>query len=244
MDLGWPAGIHTRDLVGPLGLGLHGAMPRRRAAERFSDFPGPGRWPPEGASLAQALTALSHPARRALLDVLTVDGPSTVGRLARQLGLAPGSASHHLRVLASAGFIEPAVDLTRDSRESWWRASHRGFQWRSDSFMSGTAGEQLAQAATDQNLEYLMDAMSRWRSASQTRDWDGTVADVLAMATQEELRELGELLSDAMARWADRCRAHSASKPDEERRVVRGVAVVFPDAATPGHGRAATHGEP
>ena len=58
--------------------------------------------------LIDVLIALHHPTRRWLLDLLLVDGPATVGRLAARTGLAAGSVSHHLKPLHRQGFIEPA----------------------------------------------------------------------------------------------------------------------------------------
>ena len=56
-----------------------------------------------------------------MLDVLSVDGPSTASAIALRTGQAVGSASHHLKVLAEAGLIVEAPELARDRRERWWR---------------------------------------------------------------------------------------------------------------------------
>ena len=62
------------------------AASRRRASARGAGPPGPVR----------------------LMDALAVHGPSTTSTLATTLGLATGSVSHHLKVLAEAGLVAPA----------------------------------------------------------------------------------------------------------------------------------------
>ncbi len=72
----------------------------------------------------QVLAAMTHPLRRRILDVLKVDGPSTVSALAGRLGQQPANVSHHLRVLRDGGLVEPAPELVRDRREAgggWFR---------------------------------------------------------------------------------------------------------------------------
>jgi DNA-binding transcriptional ArsR family regulator len=55
--------------------------------------------------LDDSLRALSHPARRAIIRLTTgVDVPAT--ELAERLGVAPATASEHLRVLRKMGLIE------------------------------------------------------------------------------------------------------------------------------------------
>ena len=55
---------------------------------------------------SRVLAAFSHPLRRRLMDVFTVDGPATASMLAEATGQAVGNVSHHLKVLASAELIE------------------------------------------------------------------------------------------------------------------------------------------
>src|ERR1700754_4829053 len=88
------------------------AMPRRPASDRHTaSAPATDGWPPTGDALAEALIALHHPARRRLYEVLSLEGPASVGQLAQRTGLAPGSVSHHLKPLHRAGFVVPAPEL-------------------------------------------------------------------------------------------------------------------------------------
>src|ERR1700712_3991484 len=99
-------------------------MPRRTAAQRHLDSaPVPGE--PPAQTLAALLVAYHHPIRRWLCELLGLEGPANVGQLAARTGLAVGSVSHHLRALYRQGLIEPAPELARDTRESWWRLQER-----------------------------------------------------------------------------------------------------------------------
>jgi DNA-binding transcriptional ArsR family regulator len=71
---------------------------------------------------ARSLRALAHPVRVRILNLLTVEGPTTSARLAERLQVKTGSTSWHLSKLAEHGLIEEVEDRgTR--RERWWRAA-------------------------------------------------------------------------------------------------------------------------
>jgi DNA-binding transcriptional ArsR family regulator len=55
--------------------------------------------------LDQALRALAHPARRAIMRVTAIE-PLPAGEVAAMLGVAPATASEHLRVLRGTGLAE------------------------------------------------------------------------------------------------------------------------------------------
>lgn len=67
------------------------------------------------ASLARTLKALADPARLRLLSMVAAheDGEACVCDLTEPLGLSQPTVSHHLKVLADAGF------LTRSKRGTW-----------------------------------------------------------------------------------------------------------------------------
>src|SRR5690348_14942304 len=110
-------------------------MTRRTAAERHRDSAprlAADRSPSD--ELAELLIAFHHPIRRWLTELLGVDGPANVGQLAAATGMAVGSVSHHLKVLHQQGLIEPAPELARDTRESWWRLKSRSMNWSVEDF--------------------------------------------------------------------------------------------------------------
>jgi predicted ArsR family transcriptional regulator len=68
----------------------------------------------------KAITALAHPLRLDLLELLTAIGPATAARCGRILGVPQANCSFHLRQLARYGFVEDAGP-GRDRRERQWR---------------------------------------------------------------------------------------------------------------------------
>ena len=60
-------------------------------------------------ALDRSFGALSHPARRRLVEVLS-GGPASVGDASRGLGLSKAAVTKHVRVLEEAGLVERAVE--------------------------------------------------------------------------------------------------------------------------------------
>lgn len=114
---------------------------------------------PINTELMDMLIVLHHPTRRWLAELLWLEGPATVGRLAARTGLAVGSMSHHLKPLYRQGFIEPAPALARDTRESWWRATSRTLSWSPDDFESDSIGRKGAERAEVEHLRFQLRAM-------------------------------------------------------------------------------------
>ncbi|MEU9077991.1 ArsR/SmtB family transcription factor [Kitasatospora sp. NPDC004745] len=74
-------------------------------------------------STSRQHTALAHPLRQRLLFALSAR-PSTISRLAAQLGVNKGSVSHHLGVLGEAGLVQDAGTRTvRGGTEKYYRRS-------------------------------------------------------------------------------------------------------------------------
>lgn len=208
-------------------------MPRRTAHDRHIDSaPRPRPATAVGADLLDALVALHHPARRRLYEILTVGEPGSVGQLAAQTGMAVGSVSHHLKALHRAGFVEPAPELARDTRESWWRGVRRRLTWSAESFTEGTVGRTVADAAEQANLEHHTRATVAWmrNRASLPEPWRrvGFAADNLVPATAEQFDELAVGMGELITRWDASCRADASERPDAERMPVRVITRAFP----------------
>src|SRR6476660_4711705 len=149
-------------------------MPRRTAAERHrasAPQPAPDQDPSD--ELAELLVAFHHPIRRWLTELLAVGGPANVGQLAARTGLAVGSVSHHLKVLHQQDLVEPAPQLARDTRESWWRLKSRTMTWSVEDFDEGSLGRRVAQTAKVENLRFQVRAMQYWlrQAPGETAAW-------------------------------------------------------------------------
>ncbi len=179
------------------------------------------------------MIAFHHPTRRWLVELLGVEGPTTVGQLSERTGLAVGSISHHLKALHKRGFISPAPELARDTRESWWRATPRELTWNADDFPPGTVGRRLADAAELENFRHQVRAVQTWMTSRNRSDeaWrrSATSTDIMVSATAEELADLGSRLTEVIAAWSADCLAGKATEQGgSERRPVRVIARVFP----------------
>jgi len=63
-------------------------------------------------ALDRSFRALSHPARRRLVEALSA-GPASVGEASRSLGLSKAAVTKHVRVLEQAGLVLRTVEGRR-----------------------------------------------------------------------------------------------------------------------------------
>lgn len=153
----------------------------------------------------EVLLALHHPVRRRLNEMLVLHGPATVGQLADRLGLAVGSVSHHLKVLATAGLVQPAPELAADNRQSWWKADPTPMSWSLADY-SEPIERATAESAELENAAYEARRVRTWyeqreqygnewaRASFATNGW--------VIATAAELDELGRRINDLIVEWA------------------------------------------
>jgi DNA-binding transcriptional ArsR family regulator len=157
---------------------------------------------------SRVLSAMSHPARRRLLDVLHVGGPATVSALANGTNMAIGSVSHHLKILNAANLVEEAPERARDRRERWWQVVHSGSSWSSTSFDDDPATLAVVQAANSLNLEHHVSKVRDWHAMSETAadDWSNAAfsTDTWLRMTADELSELSEQLNALLSHWHTR----------------------------------------
>lgn len=207
-------------------------MTRRTATTRHQDNRPTLTGEESGEDLLDVLMAFHHPTRRWLTEVLAADGPARVAELASRTGLAAGSVSHHLKLLHRYGFIEPAPEFARDTRESWWRNASRTLRWLSEDFEAGTVGRRVADSAALANFRHQVRAFQRWRAtASQLPEpWRrlSMVTDSYIPATAEQAEDLHRQLTALVLAWTATCRADLAQRPEVPRRPVRTVTWVFP----------------
>ena len=203
-------------------------MPRRTAAERHQDT-APATSGPE---LIDQLVAYHHPARQRILEVLSMDGPASVGMIAQRSGLAPGSVSHHLKPLHRGGFVEPAPELAQDTRASWWRLTPTSLSYDALDHPPGSRAREVVTLAERANDDRHAKAVRSWRVARQDlpADWRraGGSTDTTVSATPEQVVDLLERLNAVFRDWSRDCQADHAARPDVERRHVLAFAHVLP----------------
>lgn len=185
-----------------------------------------------GNALLDVLTAFHHPTRRWLCELLAVEGPATVGMLARRTDLAVGSVSHHLGTLHRYGFVEPAPELARDTRESWWRSRPRQVSWEATDYGEGTVARRIASTAETENFRHHVRAVQRWLAEGEWAAPEvrhaAVTTDTLVAATVEQMGELSRRLTDLVVEWSAECRADAQVHTEVERLPVRVSARVFP----------------
>ena len=146
--------------------------------------------------------------------------------------MAVGSVSHHLKVLHQQDLIEPAPELARDTRESWWKLKPRSMTWSVEDFDQGTLGRRVAQTAEVENLRFQVRAMQEWlrRAPDESAGWRMAAAstDTYVPATEEQVRDLAARLSELFRDWSADCMTAAEENPDAARRPVRAIARVFP----------------
>lgn len=166
---------------------------------------------------AETFTALSHPLRTRILDVLSLDGPATASVLAEKLEQKVGNISHHLKILAQADLIHEQPDLARDRRERWWMITTPQFRWARPEFKEDAGAQQAAIAAEQVLLQQQYERVER--SLAET-DID-SVWSTAAFNTQSWLRlspaELQELQADLqqlLVDWKERLKTTNSEGRD------------------------------
>ena len=177
----------------------------------------------------RVLAALAHPLRRRLLDVLRVDGPSTASMLAERTDQAVGNISHHVKVLAAHGLVEPAPELARDRRERWWRSATAALRWSTTDFADDPAAEAASLAASALGLQRQLDLTASWLQSdpSDSREWREAAfnTDTWLRLTPGELSRLNDEILETVDRYRDR---EGDSGDGDDRRPVFFLARGFP----------------
>lgn len=159
------------------------------------------------------LAALAHPLRRRLIDVLTVEGPATVGALAERTDQAVGNVSHHIKVLARAGFVVEDVGRARDRREHWWQVVRGSVSFPSAGPDTAASDAAVVSAAESVNLLSHVTRVQQWQESrdGDPQEWvDAAFAtDAWLRLTPAELATVGEEIQQVLLRW------HGRGLPDD-----------------------------
>ena len=159
----------------------------------------------------QAMRALAHPVRLAILSHLQRNGPATATALSPHVGATPSVTSWHLRHLAGFGLVTDADpdEVPGDRRQRWWKAKARGFSVTMgddpESQLAARAlGEQLAMAAQQQVNAWITDVgptlPSQWQQVAGT-------SNTSVPLTPDELEELSGRIDELIAPYVHRAEA-------------------------------------
>jgi DNA-binding transcriptional ArsR family regulator len=153
----------------------------------------------------QALRALAHPVRLAILDRLQLHGPATATQLSPHVGATPSVVSWHLRHLATFGLVKD-WDGAASKRERWWQASARGFRFNLPEDSEGQSaarqlrGEMFAQYG-GLPQQWLLD--DEPRLDEQWRQLAG-MANTRVLVTADELREIEDAIEKLLVPYVRR----------------------------------------
>jgi len=168
----------------------------------------------------QAMRALAHPVRLAVLTFLQRNGPATATQLSPHVGATPSVTSWHLRHLATFGLVldvDPS-EAPGDRRQRWWKAAARGF-----SFQRGAGGESEAavRLLSDQLEEMARRQADRWRAETEPQldfAW-GRLAGLANTTVRVTAAELEQLELDMDELLGEYVRRAEADAPADARRV-------------------------
>jgi DNA-binding transcriptional ArsR family regulator len=116
----------------------------------------------------QAMRALAHPVRLAVLSYLQRNGPATATALAPHVGATPSVTSWHLRHLATFGLVVDADpgEVPGDRRQRWWKAAARGVRFE---LGEGPEAEAAARVLVGRLAETARRQLDTWLAETEPR---------------------------------------------------------------------------
>jgi DNA-binding transcriptional ArsR family regulator len=176
----------------------------------------------------QALRALAHPTRLAILGRLQRYGPSTATQLSPHVGATPSVVSWHLRHLARFGFVKDWAGAAT-KRERGWQAAARGYR-----FVAPAGDADALAAARQLDRERITRASAvpaQWLQHDEARlpaPWrrEAGLSDTRVRLTLAELRAVESGIERLLAPYV---RRKEAGAPGGAR-LVRLLRFVLPEA--------------
>ncbi|MFE4330481.1 MULTISPECIES: ArsR/SmtB family transcription factor [unclassified Streptomyces] len=153
----------------------------------------------------QAMRALAHPVRLAILDRLQRHGPATATQLAPDVGATPSVTSWHLRHLAGFGLVRDA-EAGADRRQRRWEAAARGFRFEA---RQDEEGRSAARALSREMFVRYGDLPSRWVAEVEPNLnplWQGAagLANTRVVVSAEELAAIQDGIERVLAPYVTR----------------------------------------
>lgn len=156
----------------------------------------------------QAMRALAHPVRLAILDHLNRDGPATATELAPDVGATPSVTSWHLRHLANFGLVRDS-EPGPDRRQRRWEAVARGFRFEAPQDPADEEGRSAARELSRQMFLRYADVPGRWAAEVEPGldpEWRGAVglADTRVTVSTDELAAIQDEMERVLAPYVTR----------------------------------------
>jgi hypothetical protein len=182
------------------GVGVSGQAEPGQPGGRPTGAQATSGWVPA----RRAASALSHPLRVALLDLLGRRATLTSMEAARELGESSGACSFHLRQLERYGHVEPVPG--HHGRTRPWRLTTSG------SAGSGSAG---ADGLGDLARELEDEGYRRWLAGrdSAPPGWTDEAFSAILRLTPAQLAEVAEAVRGVIASFGDTEAAPEAAMP-------------------------------
>jgi DNA-binding transcriptional ArsR family regulator len=142
-----------------------------------------------------ALRALAHPQRSAILKLLMAGPPRTATECAAVVGATPSACSYHLRELQRFGFVErddSPTDAPVDARVRRWRAAAVGFTLGARP-LSGSTPEERAVFAAVLGADRAENERLAREFVESVTDLPGEWQDAVEFSTYELALTPGEL---------------------------------------------------
>ena len=148
----------------------------------------------------EAMRALAHPIRLALVDHLHREGPATAAELAAELEVTAPSIREHLDELETFGFVRPTQE------EDSWSAVAKGLVFE---IPDDPEGQAAARELSNMMLLRSSGIPSQWAAEHEPRlgsEWvrAAGVINSRVMLTPDELRGLQEGLEQLLAPFITR----------------------------------------
>jgi DNA-binding transcriptional ArsR family regulator len=169
----------------------------------------------------QAMRALAHPVRLAILTFLQRSGgPATATQLSPHVGATPSVTSWHLRHLATFGLVLDAdlSEVPGDRRQRWWKSAARGFSFE---LSEDSESEAAVRVLSDQLEEAGRQQADRWRVETEPAldyAWRrlAGLSNTTIRVTADELEQLEHGIDELLGTFVRRAEAEA---PADARRV-------------------------
>jgi DNA-binding transcriptional ArsR family regulator len=178
-----------------------------------------------------AMRALAHPLRWALINLLDAEGQATAARCGHILDQPQANCSYHLRVLAKYGLVEEAPSSSRRDRP--WRLRTVEQTWSSVQPDPDTrlAARELSRVFVEHEARKLLDWVQTRESHPEAWQRAASILGAHLWLTAEELDRIASDIEAVMKPY--RHRSEDPTSRPADARPVRVFAASYPLPSSP-----------